>query len=172
MKKPLFVRNLSDIEKTGLAQGLQSSSAFTVRRSQILLSSVQKKTPPQIGKELHCSDQCVRNVIRAFEAEGLACLQPKSHARHDDQRPFDETGLDRLQEIIRLTPRACGHDTSLWTLELLAETCRQEKISRRPVSVDSVGRALKSVGIQWRRAKQWIRSPDPHYQHRKKDGIS
>jgi len=172
MRKPLFVRDLSERETVKLEQGLQSSSAFTVRRCQMLLSSAQKKTANQIGEELHCSDQSVRNAIHAFNTEGLACIDQKSHARHDDQCPFDEAGLKQLQAMIRMTPRAFGHDTSQWTLELLAQTCWQEKVSRRPVSVDGVRRALKSVGVQWRRAKKWIRSPDPHYQHRKKDEIS
>ena len=172
MRKPLYVRDLSEKETVKLEQGLQSSSAFTVRRCQILLSSTQKKTASQIGKELHCSDQSVRNAIHAFNTEGIACIDPSSHARHDDQRPFDEAGLKQLQAMIRMTPRAFRHDTSQWTLELLAQTCWQEKISWRPVSVDGLRRALKSVGVQWRRAKKWIRSPDPHYQHRKKDEIS
>ena len=167
MKQLLFVRELSDIEKNRLEQGLQSSAAFTVRRCQILLSSAQKKSAQQIAEELHISDQCVREAIHAFESEGLSCLQEKSHARHDDQRPFDEAGLARLQEIIRRSPRTFGHDSSVWTLAWLAETCWTERISRRPVSGDSVGRALKKVGIQWRRAKRWIRSPDPHYEHKK-----
>ena len=169
MKQPIYVRKLSETEKSQLEQGLQSSAAFTVRRCQILLSSAQKKRAQQIATELHISDQCVREAIHAFENEGLACLQEKSHARHDDQRPFDEAGLERLQEIIRQTPRSFGHDSSVWTLPLLAERCWQEKISRRSVSADSVGRALKSLGIQWRRAKRWIRSPDPHYEHKKND---
>ena len=169
MKKPIFVRILSKEEKSTLQTGLQSAVAFTVRRCQILLSSAQKKTARQIANDLHCSDQCVREALKAFEREGLACLQEKSHARHDDQCPFEEVGLVRLQEIIRLSPRTFGHETSLWTLALLAETCVAESISRRPVNEDSVRRALKSVGIQWRRAKHWIHSPDPHYDHKKKD---
>jgi len=169
MKPPIYVRKLSETEKRELEQGLHSSAAFTVRRCQILLSSAQRKTAQQIATELHVSDQCVREAIHAFGNEGLACLREKSHARHDDQRPFDDAGLAQLQEIMRQTPRVFGHDTSLWTLNLLAETCWQEKISRRPVNVDSVRGALKSVGIQWRRAKRWIRSPDPHYAHKKND---
>jgi DNA-binding GntR family transcriptional regulator len=74
-----------------------------------LLSSAQKKTAQQIATELHISDQCVREAIHAFENEGLACLQEESHARHDDQRPFDEACLERLQEVIRQTPRSFGH---------------------------------------------------------------
>lgn len=165
--KPIYVRELTQEEEESLKQELQSTSAFTVRRCQIVLSSAQKKKASQIAEELHCSDQCVREAIHAFEQEGLKCLQEKSHARHDDQRPFDETGLERLQEIIHLLPRNFGHDTSVWTLALLAETCWAEQISRRPVSGKSVGRALKGVGIEWRRAKRWRHSPDLHYEHRK-----
>jgi len=172
MKKPLFVRTLTKEEQSTLQTGLQSAAAFTVRRCQILLSSAQKKTARQIADELHCRDQCVREAIKAFDREGLACLPEKSHARHDDQRPFDAAGLARLQEIIRLSPRTFGHETSVWTLALLAETCEAEGISRRSVNEDSVRRALKSVGIRWRQAKHWLRSPDPHYDHKKKDGTS
>lgn len=172
MKKPLFVRPLTKDETSTLQKGLQSASAFTIRRCQILLSSAQTKTARQIANDLHCSDQCVREAIKAFEQVGLACLAEKSHARHDDQRPFDQVGLVRLQELIRLSPRTFGHDTSLWTLALLAETCGAEGISRRSVNEDSVRRALKRGGIRWRQAKQWIHSPDPHYDHKKKDATS
>ncbi len=165
--KAIYVRKLTEKEEKQLKQQLQSGSAFTVRRCQILLSSAQKKKASQIAQQLHCSDQCVREAIHAFEQEGLNCLSEKSHARHDDQQPFDEAGLERLQEIIRLSPRSFGHDTSVWSLALLAETCWAEKISHRQLSGKSVGRALKRVGIQWRRAKHWQRSPDPHYEHRK-----
>lgn len=172
MMKPLFVRPLTKKEEKSLQTQLQSNSAFTVRRCQILLSSAQKKKASQIAAELHCSDQCVRVAIHAFHHEGLACLQEKSHARQDDQRPFDEAGFKRLKAIIRLSPRQFGHETSVWTLALLAESCWTEKISRRPVSADSVSRALKSLGLNWRRVKQWGHSPDPHYEHKKKDVIA
>ena len=167
-----MVRDLTAEEKHRLEKGLQSSSAFTVRRCQILLSSVEKKTAGQIGAELHCSDQVVRNALRAFEREGLDCLQEKSHARHDQQSGFDEAGLARLKEMIRLSPRAFEHETSVWTLDLLGKTCWQQGISSRPVTGEAVGRALKRIGISWRRAKRWIRSPDQHYVHRKKDGTN
>lgn len=167
--RPLFVREPSATEKHALQSGLHSSSAFTVRRCQILLSSVQKKTPRQIAAELHCSDQAVRNAIRAFEREGPGCLSEKTHARHDPQSGFDDAGLARLKEMIQLSPRVLGHETSLWTLALLAETCWQAGLSSRQMSGEAVGRALKRIGIDWRRAKRWVRSPDAHYEHRKKD---
>jgi hypothetical protein len=39
MKRPIFVRSLSDAERQHLEAGLRSSDAFVLRRCQILLAS-------------------------------------------------------------------------------------------------------------------------------------
>ena len=152
--------------------GIASPSRLRVRRCQILLKSTQGQNAKQIGQQLHCSDQAVRNVIRAYQQEGLACLQEKSHARHDEQVNIDEQGGVRLKEIIRLSPRTFDYETSVWTRPLLAEVLHQEGYTSQVVSPSTITAALQRVGIAWRRAKKWVHSPDPHYQHRKKDGIS
>jgi transposase len=170
--KPIHVRELTQEEHSELHEGLQSRSGFTVRRCQILLSSAAGKPARQIANELHCSDQTVRSAIHAFEQEGLSCLQEKSHARHDKQSAFDATGRERLREVIRLSPRQFGHESSVWTLDLLAQTCGQKRISSRPVKADNVRYVLRQMGISWRRAKRWLRSPDGHYEHRKKDEMA
>lgn len=170
--RPIYVSKLTEKETKALGEGLKSSSAFTVRRCQILLKSAKGEKANQIAHQLHCSDQAVRNTIRAYQQQGLACLQEKSHARHDQQAAVDEQGSARLKEIIRLSPRNFDYETSVWTRPMLAEVLHQEGYTRKVVSVSTISATLQRVGISWRRAKQWVRSPDPHYQHRKKDGIS
>jgi transposase len=170
--KRRYARDLTQEERDTLEQGLRSSSAFTVRRSQILLSSaIDKRNAREIAEQLRISDQCVRNAIRAFEQEGLACLEKKSSARQDNQSAFEEQGLERLRGLVRESPRQYGHESSIWTLETLAETCWTEGISTRPVSVAGVSGGLRKVGIDWQRARQRINSPDPHYAH-KKSGVT
>jgi transposase len=170
--RPIYVTHLAEEEGRALRTGLHSSSAFTTRRCQILLSSVQGKKPSQIAAELHCSDQAVRDAIHAFGRERLAGLEEKSHARHDQQSAFDEASRERLREMIRLSPRQFGYEASVWTLALLASVCEAKHVASRPVSRDNVGYVLREMGIDWRRAKRWIRSPDERYEHRKKDGTS
>ena len=170
--RPIYVRELTEQEHCALERGLRSSSAFTVRRCQMLLSSLEGKRANQIAAELHCTGQTVREAIHAFEEEGLVCLQEKSHARHDQQSAFDEAGREKLRKLIRRSPRELGHETSVWTLDLLAETCLREGIASRSVNGDNVGFVLREMGIDWRRAKHRIRSPDGHYEHRKKDETS
>lgn len=169
--RPIYVRELSAEEREALRDGLQSKSAFTMRRSQILLHSAEKKRTGEIAREVRCSRQTVRNVLRAFEGEGLNCLHEKSHARHDSKSAFDEAGVLRLKEIIRLSPRLFGHETSLWTRQLLAQTCHEEGLTAHRVSKATMTNTLKGAGIEWRRARQWIQSPDPAYERRKKDAI-
>ena len=167
--RPLYVRKLTTEEFETLTQGLRSPSAFTVRRSQILLKSHEREKPQAIAQAVHCSDQTVRVALHAFNKEGLTCLREKTHARHDQAPLIDEVCCERLQELVRLSPRTFGHETSVWTRPLLAQQLHQERYTAREVSETSISNALIRVGISWRRAKKWIHSPDPHYEHRKKD---
>lgn len=166
--KTLYAREITEEERAGIEQGLRSSSAFTVRRCQILLLSADENLKPrEIAERLKCSDQCVRDGIRAFMLEGVNCLQTKSRARHTKQATFDAEGREWLTGIVRQSPRAFGYETSLWTLTLLAEVAHKEGYSDRIVRPETVGRALAKAGINWHRAKQWINSPDAHYARKK-----
>ena len=82
---------------------------------------------------------------------------------------IDEVGCARLLELVRLSPRTFGHDTSVCTRPLLAQQLYQEGHISSEVSATSISNALGRVGISWRRAKEWIHIPDPNYEHRKKD---
>ncbi len=165
--RALKVRELNEEEVITLKRSLRSSDAFTVRRSQILLASREGKVPQHIGSELRCSDQCVREAIHAFDNEGITCLVAKSHAPHRDQSAMDDWGRERLKEILHNSPRHFGKDSSLWTLEGLAEVSYAEGITDRQVSTETVRRSLKKLGENWKRAKKRISSPDPSYEVKK-----
>ncbi len=169
--RAIYARPLTDEEHLALQAGLKAAQGLTVRRSQIiLLSADQHLKAGQIGQHLGLSDQTVRNVIHAFNARGPASLEPGSRARHDDQRAFADAARERLRALIRQTPRNYGHDTSLWTLELLAEVSFQEGLTATRVHFDTVSQTLKALGLKWSRAKQWINSPDEHYARKKSAG--
>ena len=167
----IYARPPTDEERRALRAGLKSPHGITVRRCQIILMSAdQQLKAGQIGQQLGLSDQLVRNVLHAFNQQGSASLKPGSRARHDDQRAFDDGARERLREILRQTPRSYGFDTSLWTLELLAEVSFQAGLTTEKVHFDTVSRTLMAMGIRWSRAKQWINSPDAHYERKKSAG--
>ena len=169
--RAIYARPPTAEERQVLERGLKSGQGITVRRSQIILMSAdQQLKAGQIGKQLGLSDQLVRNILHNFNDRGTASLQPGSRARQDDQRALDDAARERLRKIIRQSPRSYGYDTSLWTLELLAEVSFQEGLTTERVHFDTVSKTLKSMGIHWSRAKHWINSPDEQYERKKSAG--
>ena len=163
MQAPLFVRPPTDSEQQVLTAGLRSADAFTVRRCQIILASARGERVPVIARGLGCGEQAVRNAIHAFAATGVAALTPGSFRPHTIHPAFDAAGADRLRTLLHRSPREFGHSTSLWTLELAAETAFAEGITPTRVSGETVRATFARQGIRWRRAKTWITSPDPEY---------
>ena len=167
MASTLFVRPLTPQEHAALRRGLHSKSAFTLRRCQALLASSQGFTPAQIAVQLGCSDQSVRNALRAFHREGLAALEQKS-SRPKSTRPLlDEAALQQVRELLCHSPREFGLTSSLWTLEGVAKVCFAQGITHREVSDETIRTAMKRLSVAWKRAKKWITSPDPAYGRKK-----
>jgi transposase len=167
MQAPLLVRPLTDAEREALEAGLRSSRAFTLRRCQVVLASARGEHAPAIAAALGCSDQTVRDAIRAFEARGVAALTPGSRRPRTVRPAFDAAAADRLRDLLHRSPRDFGHPTSLWTLGLAAETAHAGGLTATRVTGETVRATLARLGIGWKRAKRWITSPDPAYQRKK-----
>lgn len=163
MTPAIFVRPLSSEESQALKGGLHSPDAFVLRRCQILLASARGHPPAVIADYIGCSTQAVRNVIRAFRAEGLGCLEAKSHAPKRTARAWPRERDEELRELLRQTPRAFGKARSLWTLALIAEVCFERGMTGRRLSIETIRTILARMDINWKRARDWMTSPDPEY---------
>ncbi len=170
MKPPIFVRPLTDDEQTTLTAGLRSHDLFRVRRCQILLASAREETAAQIAAHQGWASQTVRNAIRAFNAVGMDALIAGSCRPHRIDRAFDDAAAERLRALLHQSPRTFGKSTSVWTLDLLADVCAAEGVTRERVSDETIRAMLTRLGVRWQRAKAWITSPDPAYR-RKKGGV-
>jgi transposase len=170
MKRPIYVRPLSDAERETLEAGLRSPDAFTLRRCQILLASADGHNAYQIARNLGCNPQTARNAIHKFNEEGLEeALRRGSNRPHRVHRTFDEKGMEALREMLHRSPREFGKDSSLWTLAMAAEVSFEESLTKERVSGETIRATLARMGVRWQRAKRWITSPDPLYA-RKKEG--
>lgn len=167
MKRPIYVRPLTDAEREHLEAGLRSPDAFVLRRCQIILASSRGEWATQIAVHLGCDDQTVRNVIKAFNQRGLGCLTRGSSRPHTTRAAFDAEGVEGLRELLRHSPRSFGKPTSLWTLELAAEVSFEKGLTPSRVSGETIRATLARLGIRWQRAKHWINSPDPQYARKK-----
>jgi transposase len=167
MKRPIFVRPLTDAERGAVEAGLRSPDAFVLRRCQILRASARGETVPAIARGLGCDEQTVRNAVHAFAARGVAALAPGSSRPRTRHAAFDAAAADRLAGLLHRSPRDFGHPTSVWTLELAAATAHAEGLTATRVTGETVRATLARLGIGWKRAKRWITSPDPAYARKK-----
>lgn len=165
----MFVHTLSRDERDALVEALRSPSAFALRRAQVLLSSANGQKASQIAATYGCSDQAVRNIIRDYEARAQAALTPQSKARKDQQPIFDQPKLEALRAMLHRSPRDFNKETGLWSLQLAATVAHEQQLTPYVVSIETIRNALKRLSVSWRRAKHWITSPDPDYEHKKND---
>jgi len=163
---------LSPVEKEQLEAGLRSPDGFVLRRSQILLASGRGERVKGIATAVGCSPQTVRNVIRRFEAAGVAGLGRRSSRPKTVAAELDEARRQRLKDVLHQSPRAFGKARGTWTLGLLADVARERGLTEGKVSTDTIRVAVRRLGVGWKRAKDWITSPDPLYAQKKSGGTS
>lgn len=170
--KPQFIRTLTDDERKELEAGLRSSDAFVLRRCQILLASARGEHATAIARHLGCSHETVREVLHGFDQQGLAVLKAHSRRPHEVHAAFPPAQAVQLKELLHKSPREYGQSTSVWTLELAAEVSFAQGLTEKRVSDETIRATLERLGVRWKRAKQWITSPDPEYPRKKSSGIA
>jgi len=167
MLRPIFVRTLTESERKRLKAGLRSSDGFELRRCQIILASARGEHAIAIAQNVGCSDETVREAIKAFNLRGLQALKPGSRRPHKTQAAFGAQQSERLKEILHQSPRTFGKPSSVWTCELAAEVSFEQELIRERVSGETIRATLKRMGVKWARAKHWITSPDLEYSRKK-----
>ena len=163
MRTPIFIRPLTEDEQRQSQAGFRSSDAFMLRRCQLLTLSARGERAPVIACQLGCDDQTVRNVIHGFNAAGLTVLQEGSSRPHRLRTAFTDERAQRLKDLLHRRPRDFGHERSTWTLQLAARVSFEQGIIDHEVSQESVRRALKRLKTTWKRASDFLTSPDPQY---------
>ena len=167
MRPPIHGRRPTDAERQALEAGLRSADATVLRRSQIILASARGERVPQIARQVGCGEQTVRNVIHAFNARGTAALPAGSRRPHTLRAAFDLPQAEQLRALLHQSPGTFGQPTSLWTLDLAADVSFAQGLTPTRVSDETIRMTLRRLGVRWKRAKQWITSPDPQYARKK-----
>jgi DDE superfamily endonuclease len=80
---------------------------------------------------------------------------------------FDTAGAEALRDLLHRSPRDFDRPTGVWTLELAAAVAHEQGLTARRVSGETLRATLARMGVRWRRAKEWITSPDPEYARKK-----
>jgi len=170
MRAPLYIRELTTEEQQTVEAGLRSKDLFRLRRCQIVAASARQERVPAIARTLGCDEQTVRNALHEFDAKGIAALERQSTRPKHIHAALPPEMYEQLQALLHRSPRDFGKNTSIWTRDLVAEVCFEEKLTRTLVSGETIRATLQRMKVNWKRAKKWITSPDPEYMRKKTRG--
>ena len=76
-----------------------------MRRCQILLASAARHKPSEIERTLRCAPQTGRNVLHAFDARGLACVQRGSNVPITVEPVLNAEKREQVRAILHHSPR-------------------------------------------------------------------
>lgn len=122
MAKPVRVRPLSEQEDATLlaiVRGEGRQETIRVRRAVMVRASAHGAKPPVIARLLDADPDTVRDVIHAFNTNGLTTLDP--HWGHGRPRRITSQDEDFIVQVATSRPRAVGRPFTHWSLRKLAD---------------------------------------------------
>src|SRR5216683_5652899 len=120
MAEPVRARRLSDQEGQRLQQIVRRGKhgSVRVRRALMIMASASGTTVPAIARLVAADEDTVRDVIHAFNAEGLACLGP--HWAGGRPRRITDADLTLIVATATTRPRKLGLPFTHWSMRKLA----------------------------------------------------
>jgi transposase len=160
MAEPVRARRLTDQEGQRLLQIVRRGKheSVRVRRAMIIMASASGTLVPAIARLVAADEDTVRDVIHAFNAKGLAALDPQ-WAGGRPRRISDED-IEVIVAAARTRPEKLGQPFTRWSLRKLADY-----LACRPGGPVTIGRErlrqiLHERGVSFQRTRTWKESTD------------
>ena len=159
----VYVRTLTEYEKSELAKSAKSNNAFTRDRAKIILLSSQRLFAKQITGKLNCEERKVRKAIKDFNSKGLQALH-RGKAKGAIPKFTDTTKKIILMHFSKKPSEFDLHFTT-WTLPRFKTHLIDYKVIES-ISIETIRQIVIEAGAKLERSKRWQYSPDKEF-HKK-----
>src|SRR5271170_3903466 len=160
MAEPVRARRLTDQEGQRLQQIVRRGrhESVRVRRAMIIMASASGTLVPAIARLVAADEDTVRDVIHAFNAKGLAALDPQWAGGRP--RLIGDEDIKVIVAAARTRPEKLGQPFTRWSLRKLADYLAGLD---QPVRIgrERLRQILHARGISFQRTRTWKESTDP-----------
>jgi transposase len=160
MAEPVRARRLTDREGRRLQQIVRRGKheSIRVRRAMIIMASASGTLVPAIARLVAADEDTVRDVIRLFNAKGLAALDPQWAGGRP--RLISDEAIEVIVAAATTRPEKLGQPFTRWSLRKLAAYLAS---CPRPVAIgrERLRQILHAAGISFQRTRTWKESTDP-----------
>ena len=161
MAEPVRARRLSDEEGRRLQQIVRRGKheSVRVRRAMIIMASASGTLVLAIARLVAADEDTVRDVIHAFNAKGLAALDPWWAGGRP--RLISDGDIEVIVVAARTRPEKLDLPFTRWSLRKLAGYLASHP--GRPVRIgrERLRQLLHERGIFFQRTRTWKESTDP-----------
>jgi transposase len=172
MSIPVRARRLQLDEGQGLLRLVRRGCHDPVRyrRALIVLASASGTAVPAIAGLVAADEDTVRDVIHAFNRDGLAALE--AHWAGGRPRRITDADVEFIVATARTRPKKLGLAFTHWSIRKLAGYVSGRYAHSNPTLVparavrigrERVRRILHAAGISFQRTRTWKTSADPDY---------
>ena len=160
MAEPVRARRLTDPEGRRLPQIVRRGKhgSVRVRRAMIIMAPASGTLVPAIARLVAAGEGTVRDVIHAFNAKGLAALDPRRAGGRP--RLISDGDIEVIVTAARTRPEKPVQPFTHWSLRELAGYLAG---LGRPVRIgrERLRQLLHERGISFQRTRTWKESADP-----------
>ncbi len=160
MAEPVRARRLTDQEGRRLLQIVRRGKhgSVRVRRAMIIMASAPGTLVPAIARLAAAGEGTARDVIHAFNARGLAALDPRWAGGRP--RLISDGDIEVIVTAARTRPEKPVQPFTRWSLRKLAGYLAGPG---RPVRIgrERLRQVLHERGISFQRTRAWRESADP-----------
>jgi transposase len=161
----IYVRSITPEESETLDHWERADDVVGYRRARILRLSEAGWQAGRIANALGLHIETVRQTIKDFNKGGIPAIAPRPRSGGSQPVYTDEVA-EAAETLVRQKPPP-EQDRATWTLVSLSEVLAARFDHIGAMSHEAVRRLLNQRGITYRRAKEWLISPDPLYDVRK-----
>jgi transposase len=130
-------------------------------RAHMVLLYDDGKSAPEIAEICKVCEDTVLRAVARYRNGGIDALANKKRATPATPKGYLPEDEDFLIETVRQSPRNLGLDFSNWSLPKLAEYVSAK--TSRHMGRHAVADVLRARGVNMRRPKLKVTSPDPDY---------
>src|SRR5690349_6257389 len=161
MAELVRARRLSDEEGRRLQQIVRRGrhEPVQVRRAMIIMASASGTLVPAIARLVAADEDTVRDVIHAFNAKGLAALDPQWAGGRPRLITDDDTGFIVTTATTR--PGALGIPFTHWSVRKLVAYLARDADRRIVIGRERLRLILREHHISFQRTRTWKESTDP-----------
>jgi transposase len=123
------------------------------------MASASGTPAPAIARLVTADQDTVRDVIHAFNEQGLDCLDPKWAG--GCPRRITDDDIAHIVATAKTRPRKLGRPFTHWSVRKLADYLAGDPARRVQIGRERLRQILRSVGISFQRTRTWKDSTDP-----------